>query len=69
MPVGGISLAGGADLVSALGQNAGHAQGLQSTTSMAALKDAIASESQSILELINATVGPGASGSQLNVYA
>jgi hypothetical protein len=69
MPVGGISLAGGADLVSALGQTVGQAQGLQSNTSMAALKDAVSSESQSILELVNATVEPGAQGSQLNVYA
>jgi len=69
MSVGAISLAGGADLVSALGQNAGQAQGLQANTSVAALKDAISSESQSILELVNSTVEPGAQGSQLNVYA
>ncbi|MGA8220523.1 MAG: hypothetical protein WB780_02635 [Candidatus Acidiferrales bacterium] len=68
MSIGALSLAGGANLVRALGQNAGQAQGLQSNTSIAALKDAISSESQSILELVNATVGPGASGSQLNVY-
>jgi hypothetical protein len=69
MPVGAISQGSGADLVSALGQNAGQAQGLQSTTAMAALKDAISNENQSILQLINATVEPGAPGSQLNIYA
>jgi len=69
MPVGGISQAGGADLVSALGQGAGQAQGLQSIPAMAALKDALSSEAQSILELINATIAPGAPGSKLNIYA
>ena len=68
MSVGAISLASGANLVSALGQNAGQAQGLQATTSIAALKDALSNENQSVQELINATVAPGAQGSQLNVF-
>jgi hypothetical protein len=69
MPVGAISQASAADLASALGQSAGQAQGLQSIPAMAALKDTLSSEAQSILELVNAAVQPGAPGSQLNVYA
>lgn len=69
MPVGAISQASGADLINALGQNAGQAQGLQSSVAMAALKDALSTQNQSILDLINATVDPGAPGSQLNVFA
>jgi hypothetical protein len=69
MPVGAISQGSAADLVGALGENAGSAQGLTQTTAMAALQDAMSTENQSILDLINATVEPGAPGSQLNVFA
>jgi hypothetical protein len=69
MPVGAISQASGADLVSALSQNAGQAQGVQTSAAIAALQAAIDGENQSILELLSGTVEPGAPSSQLNVYA
>lgn len=69
MSVGAISLAAGADLVNALSQNVGQGQPVQSAVAMAALKSAIDSQSQSILELVNAAVQPGAPGSKLNALA
>lgn len=69
MSVGAISQAAGADLVNALSQNVGQGQPAQFAVAMAALKSAIDSQNQSILELINETVEPGAPGSLLNVFA
>jgi len=69
MPVGAISQASGADLVSALSQNLDASGGVQQSTAMSALKAAISGENQSILELLNGTVNPGAAGGQLNIYA
>jgi hypothetical protein len=67
--VGAISQAAGADLVNALSQNVGQGQPVQSAVAMAALKSAIDSQNQSILELVNAAVAPAAPGGKLNVFA
>jgi len=56
-------------LVSALSQNLDASGGVQQSTAMSALKAAISGENQSILELLNGTVNPGAAGGQLNIYA
>jgi len=67
--VGAISQAAGADLVNALSQNVGQGQPVQSAVAMAALKSAVDSQNQSILELVNAAVAPAAPGGKLNVFA
>ena len=69
MAVGAISQAAGADLVNALSQNVGQGQPVQSAVAMAALKSAVDSQNQSILELVNAAVAPAAPGGKLNVFA
>ena len=69
MSVGAISQAAGADLVNALSQNVGQGEPVQSAVAMAALKSAIDSQNQSILELVNTAVGPAAPGGKLNVFA
>ena len=69
MSVGAISQAAGADLVNALSQSVGQGQPVQSAVAMAALKSAIDSQNQSILELVNAAVAPAAPGGKLNVFA
>ena len=69
MSVGAISQAAGADLVNALSQNVGQGQPVQSAVAMAALKSAVDSQNQSILELVNAAVAPAAPGGKLNVFA
>jgi len=67
--VGAIGQAAGADLVNALSQNVGQGQPVQSAVAMAALKSAVDSQNQSILELVNAAVAPAAPGGKLNVFA
>lgn len=69
MSVGAIGQAAGADLVNALSQNVGQGQPVQSAVAMAALKSAVDSQNQSILELVNAAVAPAAPGGKLNVFA